>query len=325
MCTETWYTILNPNAGSGKTMSVWMKAEKQLAKNSVRTKVVSTEGPHHAVELAREAAANGYRRFLAVGGDGTVHETLEGIMTYVTSTGTSLSEFSLAVMPIGSGNDWLRSLNIPNDVEEVVKCLVSGNMTTQDVVKVTARGDDPQSENVSYMANVGGVGFDARICDIVNSEKAAGVRKKMIYFSAVKRSIFAYKGMNVEIFADGKSIYSGPCYTISVGNGRFSGGGLRQTPKAVINDGLVDVMFVEKATMKLVVNALPKVLGNNLTDCKDINFLRCSSFAVSPIGDAEIVEVDGEIVGRTPVVFEVLPERLNILASPKVSSKSPQK
>ncbi|MCF0174366.1 MAG: YegS/Rv2252/BmrU family lipid kinase [Bacteroidales bacterium] len=318
---NTWFTILNPNAGSGKTMSVWMKAEKRLSDGGVRTRVKTTDGPGHAAHLAFEAAGKGYRRFLAVGGDGTVHETLQGIMRYVSSTEdqgdrrVKVSDFALAVIPIGSGNDWLRSLDIPNDLDEVIKRLEAEQFTTQDVVKVTSQGLESEERRVSYMANVGGVGFDARICDIVNSEKEAGVTRKMIYFSAVKRSVFSYKGMTVEILADGKSIYSGPCFTISVGNGRFSGGGLRQTPKAEINDGAVDVLFVEKATLKLVITALPKVLGNNLTDCKDLHFLRCKSLEVRPIGDSEIVEVDGEVVGRTGVLFEVLEEKLNVLPS----------
>ena len=110
-----WYCIVNPHAGSGKTMPQWAIAEKILTASSVPYKTTLTNYKFHAEKLAYEAAQRGYRRFLAVGGDGSVHEVMNGIVRYTEETGAAPEDFTLSVIPIGSGNDWIKSLGIPHD------------------------------------------------------------------------------------------------------------------------------------------------------------------------------------------------------------------
>ena len=199
-----WLAVVNVFAASRKAGSIWKKAAVKLEGAGVDYKARFTGGKYNATELSRIAASEGYRKFIAVGGDGTIHDVLNGIAEYVYSSeasGVSLSEFTLGVLPVGSGNDWVKSTGVPRNLEEAVKVLAAGHTALQDVVRVSILDcpdslDDDHSNrlahaasadvlNVSYMANVGGVGIDARVCEIVNRKKERGFRGKKLYVQAL--------------------------------------------------------------------------------------------------------------------------------------------
>ena len=136
-----WYCIVNPHAGSGKTMPQWAIAEKILTASSVPYKTTLTNYKFHAEKLAYEAAQRGYRRFLAVGGDGSVHEVMNGIVRYTEETGAAPEDFTLSVIPIGSGNDWIKSLGIPHDTRAAAELLTRSEFARQDVVRVETAAD----------------------------------------------------------------------------------------------------------------------------------------------------------------------------------------
>ena len=112
---NTYYFIVNPRAGSGKTMRKWLPAEKKLERDGIPFVTALTDHKRHATQLAMKAARKGYRKIVSVGGDGSLHETFNGICRWCEENGASLSDFCLAVIPIGSGNDWIKSLGVPCD------------------------------------------------------------------------------------------------------------------------------------------------------------------------------------------------------------------
>ena len=145
----SWYFIVNPRAGSGKTMSEWVPAERLLEAEGIPFVTAMTDHKKHAITLAREAAADGYRRIAAVGGDGSLHEVLGGICSWCEETGTPPEDFHLAVIPIGSGNDWIKSCHVPDDVTEALKLLIDGSFGWMDIIR-GASGDG----RVSYTHSV---------------------------------------------------------------------------------------------------------------------------------------------------------------------------
>ena len=201
MCeTKTdWYIIVNPHAGSGKTMAAWAVAEKRLAELDIPYAVTYTGYKSHAKELAWDAARNGYRRILAVGGDGSVHEIFTGVLTYCEVEGVPAADFYLGVIPIGSGNDWIKSFQVPHDTLKVVDLISRSKFTQQDVVRVKTAGD-----KVCYMANIGGVGFDSHVCEQVNARKERGRRSRRIYINALIATLFRLKRFQAEIIGDGE-------------------------------------------------------------------------------------------------------------------------
>ena len=160
---KEWYTIVNPHAGSGKTMSKWVPAERHLKKLGVPLHTVYTTHKHHAEELAAAAARMGYRRILTVGGDGSIHEVFEGLLAWCETSGVSPNDFYLALVPIGSGNDWIKAFDIPHDTMKMADLLARGQFVQEDVVRARFG-----CGATSYMANIGGVVFDSHVCDEVN-------------------------------------------------------------------------------------------------------------------------------------------------------------
>ena len=172
---KKWMAVVNVFAASRKAGSIWKTAAVMLEEAGVNYKARFTGGALNATALSHKSAAEGYRNFIAVGGDGTIHDVLNGIGEFVSSAdGVSFSDFTLAVIPVGSGNDWVKSVGVPRDMRQAVSLIAEGAVKKQDVVKVSILDvadleTDPVS--VSYMANVAGVGLDARVCEIVNRKK----------------------------------------------------------------------------------------------------------------------------------------------------------
>lgn len=314
---DIWFVVVNPHAGSGKTMPEWQKAEKKLRSRGLRYRPVMTTRQGHAVELVKNAAAKGYRRFIAVGGDGTAHEVLNGIMLFNSANPEiPLEAFTLAVIPIGSGNDWIKAHDVPHDTEDVVELLAAGRVARQDVVKVSlcAQDDPDQSIRTVYMLNVGGIGFDARVCEIVNAQKAAGKTGKLLYIKALMRVLSNFYSFPAMVVADGEKIFEGDCYSIAFGIGQYSGGGLRQVPSACTDDGLLDLLVIPKVKMGYLATQIPKLFNGRLEDVPELIFRKVKRVEVAPLSDMfEPMEVDGEVIGRFPVSLEVVDGMINVL------------
>lgn len=299
-----WYCIVNPHAGSGKTMPEWAEASALLEKYSVAFTEVMTDHPAHATQLAYEAAKNGYRRILAVGGDGSVHETLNGIMQFVDETQSDPSEFVLAVIPIGSGNDWIKSLGIPHDKKKIVGLIAGESFAKQDIVRVeTASGR-------CYMANIGGVGFDSAVCVTVNRQKEQGHRSRIIYLKALIQTILNLKRSHYRIVADGVTVFDDEGYSIAFGNGRYSGGGMRQVPLSEIDDGLLDYMIVPRVTLLRIARELPRLFNGQIYKATCLKSGRCPEITVE--GDG-VMEVDGEVKGSLPLRISMTGQQIGVL------------
>ena len=324
---EQWLVVVNVFAASRKAGSVWKQAAAMLDDADVQYKARFTGGPDNAIAISRKSAAKGYRKFLAVGGDGTVHDVLNGIAEYVFSCGegeVSLSDFTVGVLPVGSGNDWARSVGVPRNVKKAVDVIARGKTDFQDVVKVTVMdpsGPDVESWkaaeplNVSYMANIGGVGLDARVCEIVNRKKEQGRRGKQLYVSALLYCIRHRVPVRARVICDGEIVFDGKYLSMAFGVGKYSGGGMRQTPLAVLGDGLLDMTVIPDIPLWVIAKEVPKLFTGTFHKVSVLTQAKCREVYVLPYKepDAEPVEVDGEVIGRAPVRMEVLPDRINVV------------
>lgn len=309
---DVWLVVVNVFAASRKAGSVWKRAAVMLEEAGIVFKARFTGGQDNAIAISRKASAEGYRKFLAVGGDGTVHDVLNGIAGYVYASGSedvSISDFTIGVLPVGSGNDWVKSTGVPRDLKEASGCIAAGKTGPQDVVKVTA------GESVSYMANVGGIGLDARVCEIVNRKKEQGRRGKHLYVSALLYCIRHRVPVSARIICDGKEVFDGKYLSIAFGVGKYSGGGMRQTPLAVLGDGLLDVTVIPDIPIWTIAKEVPKLFTGTFHKVGVLTQAKCQVVEILPEteADAEPVEVDGEVVGRAPVRMEVMPAQINVI------------
>jgi len=311
---DVWLSVVNPYAGSGSTMPLWEKAQKELANLGIPVELRKTGEHGHAEDIAMTAAAEGWRRFMAVGGDGTAHDVLTGIMKYVDSdSSVSLSEFTISVVPVGSGNDWIKSHAIEKDPESVLKLISEDSTVYQDVVRITG-----PLQKTSYMLNIGGVGFDAGVCAKVNFQKINGKKGKLIYFWALFANLLKHKSIPMEVKVDGKTVFEGKVYTIALGIGEYCGSGMRQCPGALLDDGLLDYTIVPSS---IVLSLIPRVLSlykGNFNETKGLIVGRGKTIEILPLSDAtDIVESDGEVVAKLPVKLEIIGQQIKAISKKK--------
>ena len=309
---DIWLVVVNVFAASKKAGSVWKKAAVMLEEAGVPYKAMFTGGADNAIAISRKACAMGYRKFMAVGGDGTVHDVLNGISEHVyapDTTDVSISDITLGVLPVGSGNDWVKSTGVPCDIRSAVEVIAEGRTGFQDMVRVKV------GDTVSYMANIGGIGLDARVCEIVNRKKEQGRRGKQLYVSALLYCIRHRVPVRAKVICDGKEIFNGKYLSLGFGVGKYSGGGMRQTPLAELGDGLLDVTVIPDIPLWIIAKEVPKLFTGTFHKVSVLTLAKCRSISIIPEcqADAEPVEVDGEVIGRGHTTMEVLPEQIKVI------------
>jgi len=315
-----WFAVINGYAASKKASSKWTKAEERMKARGMVFHGCRTGKSGNAMEITFDACMAGYRRFIAVGGDGTVHDVLNGIAAYVDSHAQSgFYDFTLGVIPVGSGNDWIKSTGVPKDICKAVDILEASVVRPQDVVRLSVFDFDalPQKKElaVSYMANIGGIGIDARVCEKVNALKTQGKRGKILYVTSLLRAISERKPALARVECDGKTVFDGAYLSMAFGVGKYSGGGMRQTPAAVLDDGLLDMTIIPDLPLKRIAREVPRLFTGTFLKVPELVVSKSKVITVIPydMGCSEPVEVDGEVVGKVPVEFRVLDSQINIV------------
>lgn len=327
---EKWCAVVNVFAASRKAANIWRKAEACLKNDQIPYTCMMTGKSGNAMSLACDACAQGYRRLIAVGGDGTVHDILEGIMFFIEGrrlAGEDIgpSDFTLAVIPVGSGNDWIRTAGVPRDVCKAAALFRNGRTVRQDVFKVSMLDPSALPEErvlkISYMANVGGIGLDAKVCMTVNRDKNNGKRGKILYVKALLYHILHRVPAFARVICDGKKVFEGSYLSMAFGIGKYSGGGMRQTPEAVMDDCLLDVTIIPELPMRIIAKEAPKLFTGTFHTVNELVQAKSRTVTVIPYDGlmpcaataGDPVEVDGEVVGTAPVKIELVPSQLNVL------------
>lgn len=306
---EKWLMIANDASKSASGQDAWEKCKKTLEDGGLEVDAKLTEKPGHAIELAREGAAQGYRKIIAVGGDGTVHEVMTGLLRYADANEADLADWTLAVIPAGTGNDWIRSTGLSQDIEEAVQAIIKGNTGKEDVVRMT------MPQGVFCMANIGGIGTDAAICHNTNKLKEKGHKGGFLYTMVAPYSTLSRKRNPVEVTCDGEVVYKGPLFTATLGNGTYRGNGLIQTAQDTKwDDDLLDVSIMPGVNHIKGLMLMMHCLSGDLAVQPGMITRKFKKMTVKPLGKvADIVEVDGEIPGTLPLTMELTGQQINII------------
>ena len=304
-----WMIITNPGAASATAGSAWQEAMKVFAEEGLKYETSMTQHAGHAIELAQELAGKGYRKFIAAGGDGTIHEVMSGLLRFADESGVDLGEFTLGVLPCGTGNDWIRTAEIPSDVKEAARCIVHGNTGKEDIVRLTFEN------GVFCMANIGGVGLDADICYRTNNLKSRGYKGSFLYKLVAPFSIFSRKRRPVEIVCDGETVYKGKMFTVVIGNGIYRGGGLKQNQEGgKWDDGQLEVSIQGDVNHIKGMQQMMHIFQGDFATLPGIITKRFRKMTLTPLGKgADRVESDGEIPGTLPLTVELTGQQINII------------
>jgi diacylglycerol kinase (ATP) len=295
--------LVNPASANGSTGRRWPEIAREAAARGLTGDALISEAPAHLGELAVLAAEDGADVLVVVGGDGSVHETVNGLV----ASGRA-NDVELAVFPRGTGKDFVRSLRIPRDLAGAIDVAKGGRARTIDVGRARFVAWDG-TESEAYFANFAGAGISGAIARRANvSSKAAGGR---ISFFWATLAVFArWKSAHITATIDATR-RSGQMFEVLAMNGDYAAGGMWMTPEAEPDDGRLDVLLIGDVTKADFVRTFPKIYrGKHLSHPK-IEVLQGSAVDVDSETRLPIV-LDGEQPGTTPARFEIVPGALKI-------------
>ncbi len=308
---KDWKVIVSKLSGGGKAGQAWARVSELLTAKGVTYSESFTEYKYHAIELTKEALKAGYRKILTLGGDGAIHEILNGVMT---QSEVPTQEVTIAMIPVGSGNDWPRYHQIPlKDLDAAVEVIVRGKEMIQDVVKVeTINNGNPYTR---YMVNIGGLGFDAQVCHLFEAAKKKGKSGDAQYYKCLMQGFLWYKCPHFTVKVDGEPFYEGPAFSVALGNGRYCGGGMMETPQAVIDDGLLDVTVVKKLWKGKFLFSVKRLFKGTILEMKEVIAARAKHTIEIDATPASFMEVDGEPVGCSPAKCTIIPSAVKVVTN----------
>ncbi len=318
-----WLVVVNPKASVGKSGKDWPQIRQILINEGIEFDDVLTEYPRHAIEIVRNAIVEkGYRKFIAVGGDGTNNEVINGIFTQDTMPTT---EITMAAMPIGTGNDWRRTFDIPLEYDKVAKIIKAGHTYAHDIGKLTYYDDG--NTGIRYFLNAAGTGLDEMVCHSTNRMKQQGKGGTIRYLISLVKCMLTYKVTRIQLTIDDELVFDDYILNLSIGNGRFNGGGMMTMPKAIPNDGLFDVTVIKKVSIfKFAANVKNVYDGSFIKKIDEVKTFRGKRIHIVSIPPHSLkVETEGENLNNSPFDFEVLPQAINMIIPKDMGQKTPKK
>jgi diacylglycerol kinase (ATP) len=292
--------VVNPRAGKGRVGRELQRLVALVEAVGARARIMATDRPGHATDLAREAALDGADTVVAVGGDGTVNEVVNGLVADDAPAGKA----SLGVVAAGSGCDFARTFALPKDVDHDLRGVV-GETRPLDVGKIVCAG--PDGPITRYFVNVAEAGMGA-----ATVERAIGYPRWMgrsRYVVAFWPALIAFRPVEMTVTTP-ENTYTATAHNVLVANARYVGGGMHISPASSPSDGILDAQ-VNVGPKRQAVTLIPKFFrGTHLPDPR-ITQLSAAEFRIDA-AEPVPVEADGELVGRTPATVTVLPGLLTM-------------
>jgi YegS/Rv2252/BmrU family lipid kinase len=293
--------IANPNAGRGQVDGALPRVESVLKNENLSYRIVRTTYPGHATEAARQALRNGERYLVAVGGDGTVHEVVNGM---VSGGGPLVADAVLGVVAAGSGSDFVRSFGLPPDAEQAARHLSGDQVRPIDVGTVTCADGETRC-----FVNIAEVGLGAAVVARAAGLKAGRLLGGARYAAGFWLTLPRFRPAAVRLDADGQ-YHAWRAFNVVVANCRFYGGGMQISPNSDPGDGLLDILVMTGPKSDSF-TTLPKVYKGAHLPHRNIAELRTARLGL----DAEPcfpVEADGEVLGTTPASFGIIPGAIRL-------------
>lgn len=298
------FVIVNPDSAGGATMKRWPRVSEKLERAIGKFDYDFTNAEGVATLLANSAVKNGFDKIIVVGGDGTLHEVLQGLF----ENGVAINpEITLGMLPSGAGADLVRTFGVSNDIDESIVRARGTKIKKIDLGLARFR-DHNGKDNSRYFINVADVGLGGEVAERVNnSPKVLGGFGAFLFSSVI--SFAVYKPKLVKITIDNET-FEQNVTSIFVANGRFFGGGMLIAPNAEIDDGLFDVIVIGELSKWDLVAFTPKLYSGKLLSIPGVKHFKTSNIMVDSHEDV-LLNLDGEQPGMTPVSFSVISKAVN--------------
>lgn len=300
-----WFVVINPASNRGAGAKCEPEIRRWLDLQKIEHEVLVTTQSSEALPYVIEKTYD-HDVIVAAGGDGTVHEVINGMMQARTKNGHAENMAALGVLPIGSGNDFVKMLNVPVHLNKAFQILQKKNTMPVDVGQISVDGN-----HTRFFNNNIGVGFDAYVN--YESIKIKHLRGVAIYLTAVLKSLFKYKPPFMHVNIGGEK-FSRKILMLTIGNGRCSGGGFYITPDAKVDDGLFDVCTINSMSKGRMLSSLLKVMKGTHLNISGVSLHRTTEIHIQS-EDALPIHADGEVVtlDAHDIKLKIIPSVLNVI------------
>jgi YegS/Rv2252/BmrU family lipid kinase len=287
--------IANPGAGRGRSPDLVARIVNAFKRKGVRFDLELTKGPADAARIARDAVKD-HDVIVGIGGDGTINEIVPALL---------FSTRPFGIVPAGTGNDFIKSLNIPNHIDKAVEIVIRGKTKVIDAGKINNR----------YFANGVGIGFDAAVNRAGHSINHSR-RGLLLYLCALLKTLGRYKPVRMTVTMNGETVDK-DFFLLTVGNGTTVGGGFRLTPFAKLDDGLLDVTMIKPIALLPLLRHLPKVFMGTIDRAAEYATLSRTTKLIVESSAPVPVHLDGEIYPEDARRFEieVVPRALTVIGN----------
>lgn len=303
-----WHIILNANANEKKSERNWRPVAEQFRLRGIRHELHVTHQPGEGMATVRHLCDSGVRHFVAAGGDGTVNEVVNGIFT----SNADPSEIYLAVLPLGRGNDWVRTHHYPQKTEQVIELWHKGRFMQHDIGLVTTLTDGQQT-NSRYFINIAGFGFDADVIYNVTHHTSHFLGLNTYVLSLIK-TLFSHKPIPVHVkTTDGG--FDGNVFMVIAAICQYNGGGIREAKYAIPDDGKLDLIVVpELGILKVIRHLKDMFSGDHIDKIKEIRKSLTTGLTLTSPQTLR-GETEGELLTPGDYRIELIPHALNVLTS----------
>ena len=298
---HSWFIIANPTSGNRNFSIQWKEIQQLLKNKKINFSFAFTQYSKHEIELVDKAIQKGFRNIISIGGDGTLHHVVNGIMMqrYVKT-----SKITIAVIPLGTGNDWIKTYKIPINIEKSIDIIDKKKTILQDIgVLETA------DKNISYFNNVAGLGYDGYIVNKLNSLKKFG---SIAYLLSGLAGLLFYKKSTFKIIFNDKIIKTN-CLMTLFGICKFSGGGMQFTKDVNPSDGLLDITIVKNLHIFNLIFNIKKLYNGNIVHHKKVETYKTKEITVIPQSIKPFIQADGELIGTGKVNVKIVKKAINFV------------
>lgn len=304
---------VNPKAGGGLAGRAWPKLSRQLERKLGEHVPAFADGPGDITVRVAEAVRQGVSRVIAVGGDGTVNEAVNGLAT---GDGRPAEHVALGVVPVGTGGDFARTFGIPSDPFAAVDRIAEGRDRLIDIGRVNFLRDD-STDGTRLFANIASLGLSGLIVRRAHAASFSGLLPGPVaYYLATVYGLLKYRFQELSVAIDDQPATEAEIALVAVANGRYFGGGMMIAPDAEPDDGMFDIVILKGTSKQVLLKDLRLVYRGLHRDHPSIDIARGRRVMVElgpESSDPVLLDVDGEAPGRLPATFEILPKALRLV------------
>ncbi|MFK5957508.1 MAG: diacylglycerol kinase family lipid kinase [Lutibacter sp.] len=304
-----WFIIVNPASGNGAAKKKWLKIYNELTNQNFDFKFLFTEYEKHSIKLIQNAIKQGFTKFICVGGDGTLHHIVNGILSL---NPINITKIKLGIIAIGTGNDWIKTYHIPKNYKKAIQLIKNEYIIQQDIGKLLIT----TTNKTVYFNNLAGIGFDGYVVNNVNKYKKLG---RLAYLVGALVSLTNFKKPKLEIKFNNK-LLKGKFLLLLIGLCNYSGGGMQLTKNVNPADGLFDISYIQKISLFTILTNILGLFNGTITNHKLVSTEKTTCLYIKVLSNEKTyIQADGELIGFGNFKVELLPKALNFIVSTKSS------